>query len=121
MDLFNEIGYNYGRETVPGDTPDYFRVPDLSDKTIVMTLMLPPSNKYYGTDSTFNEGISINEENMPAHSHSISGSIADHTHEFDQVTNYVFGGKTVAYVIYWAFWGVLIIIRSRVEIIHKNY
>ena len=105
MDLFNEIGYNYGRETVPGDTPDYFRVPDLSDKTIVMNTNAPPSNKYYGTDSTFNEGISINEENMPAHSHSISGSIADHTHEFDQVTNYVFGGKTVAYVIYWAFGG----------------
>ena len=101
MDLFNQIDYNYGREEMPGDTPDFFRVPDLSDKTIVMNTNAPPSNKYYGTDSTFNEGISINEENMPAHSHSISGSIADHTHEFDQVNE-----TNQASDIYWAFGGV---------------
>jgi microcystin-dependent protein len=128
VDLFNVIGYNYGRETVPGsmdceevlgigtvceeisgfpeNTPDYFRVPDLSDKTIVMNTNDPPSYEYYGTDSTFNEGISINEENMPAHSHSISGSIADHTHEFGQVKNYKTGEDIVAYATYWAFGGV---------------
>ena len=106
MDLFNQIDYNYGREEMPGDTPDFFRVPDLSDKTIVMNTNAPPSNKYYGTDSTFNEGISINEENMPAHSHSISGSIADHTHEFDQVNETNFGEGILAYATYWAFGGV---------------
>ena len=100
VDLFTVIGYNYGREDMPGDTQDFFRVPDLSDKTIVMNTNAPPSN-LYGTDSTFNEGISINEENMPAHSHSISGSIADHTHEFDQVNE-----TNQASDIYWAFGGV---------------
>jgi len=104
MDLFDVIGYDYGREEIT-ESKDYFRVPDLSDKTIVMNTNDLPSN-LYGTDSTFNEGISINEENMPAHSHSISGSIADHTHEFDQVTNYIYGVKPVAYVTYWAFGGV---------------
>lgn len=128
VDLFNVIGYNYGRETVPGsmdceevlgigtvceeisgfpeNTQDYFRVPDLSDKTIVMNTNDSPSYEYYGTDSTFNEGISINEENMPAHSHSISGSIADHTHEFDSVlsTN-AREEHPKAYVTYWPFGG----------------
>lgn len=104
VDLFNVIGYNYGQEEIP-ESIDYFRVPDLSDKTIVMNTNDPPSNQYYGTDSTFNEGISINEENMPAHSHSISGSIADHTHEFGQVNETNFGEGIQASAVYWPFGG----------------